>query len=610
MSFIINPYALGRDLRLDSLFWFRGDTVTLGSGTEVTTWPDKADGTANDATTVASRNTPNLLTSQINSRDVVDFTATSSEILELAAISGIVTYTTYIVFKADITSSGVRSFLSQIQNSGGTFLNQGFNIFINAGILTFTNRDGSGTQSKTFAFTDVASYHILMVKFESVGAGTSKLLVKLDGLTMLTFTNLNGISANNNKLYIGALLGAGADDFDGKFAEIIFFQEYHSNSQQSSICNNLINYYNFSFDWYDDGYTGATTTENMTYSSSIDSISNLHARVSYRDVQEQPICILMHGLGQAASDFLDSTLIRFAEIYGYFTAAVGMRGRDGASGTNDASGRELFDIYDAITYIRSNYSTKVSQTRVIIVGYSGGGGNVLGMASRFPDLAVLYVDFFGISDYGYDGTFSYYVQTPGQQANLQTWVGGTPAAVPNEYKSRQFMWSASNCKGKLRMYHDLSDSSVNVNHSQRTETQLIADSFTNYVYSQSQSGDPERWIHGLPNVGQTGQENIDAEDQFSGEGFSLSIPSMPTSGTLKINGYLKCSLFTIWLGNGTAAQDGKNRRGTLTYNYSTNSYTLVPALDSPATDMTYSFTDNIGRTSSGTISSSTPFTPT
>lgn len=582
-------------------FWYRGDDVNL-SGSEVTQWNDRSD--SNNAVQYLTRNTPNQITADLNGQDVVDFDSANAEILNCGAIAGITTYTLYLVFKADSTA-GTQSILSNVQNISGTFLQQGFNVLINGNKIQLTNRSGV-SQSRDFAFTDTTSYHVLTVKFNSSGAGLSRLVAKLDGLYKLDVTGLDSIVASTQNMYIGSNLGGTPNNFNGKIAEVFLFPTYHTELQEAAIYVYLNNRYAFTIP---NGITNTEIYQNITYPSTIDSISNLFMRVCYDDSQNLPILILMHGFGQSATDFTDATLQRFKD-YGYFVSAVGMRSWNGASGTRDASARELHDIYDAIQVIKQRFIVNVNQERVIMVGYSGGGGNVLGFVSKFPDVLCLGVDFFGISDYGYDATFGWYQQRPSNQASLEASIGDTPTNAPNEYKSRQHMWSASNHKGKLRIYHDDGDNVVGVNHSQRLVTQLIADGFTNYVYNESDSGDAERWLHGLPNAGVSpGKENIDAESQFVVEALTLPIPTIQRSGILKINGYLKTELFTIWLGDGTSSEDGRNRRATLVYNYNANSYTITPLIDSPETDMTVSIELDTGETASGTISSETTFNP-
>lgn len=104
-------------------------------------------------------------------------------------------------------------------------------------------------------------------------------------------------------------------------------------------------------------------------------ITNLYVRYAYPSSGSNwPLAILMHSFSNgAAADFPDATMARIAR-FGIFAVAVGMRGRDSASGSQDASGREIYDIYDVLSYIRTNFASKVDPDYAAIVGYSGGGG--------------------------------------------------------------------------------------------------------------------------------------------------------------------------------------------------------------------------------------------
>ena len=340
--------------------------------------------------------------------------------------------------------------------------------------------------------------------------------------------------------------------------------------------------------------------------STIDAgVDDIYMRCFYKTKANQPLLILIAGYTQSATDFVDATYQRFRD-YGFFVVGVGMRGRNGATGTADDAARELHDVYDAINHIKTKFAGLIDQDKVSIVGYSGGGGVTYGMVSKFPDLFACAVVCFGISDYGYDGTYGWWAEEPSRQATLESRIGDTPSNVPNEYKSRQHLVSISNFTGKLYIFHDVDDSLVQVDNSTRVVTQLIADGFSNYVYDETDSGDGTRWLHDLPNGANS---IVSAEDVFKADLLALETQDLPSSGTVIVNGYMKTRLFTIWLGNGTAAEDGQNRRATLAYNFATNSYTLTPSLDSPETDLTYSFTDNTGRSASGTISSETSFNP-
>lgn len=121
----------------------------------------------------------------------------------------------------------------------------------------------------------------------------------------------------------------------------------------------------------------SVTTGSRTYASSIDAgIANLASQYSYDPgfTKGLPILVLMHGYAETISALAKGTRERFAGR-GFFVVVPGMRGRDGASGSRDASGREVQDIIDAVEDIRTGFASIVDPERVVIAGYSGGGGN-------------------------------------------------------------------------------------------------------------------------------------------------------------------------------------------------------------------------------------------
>lgn len=586
------------------VFWVRADSVEMNES-GVARWIDKSS-SKNDALPIAERGVPGLTAADINGQDALDFVRNDRDVLMAEPIA-INTYSIYIVFKCSSPNvSNNQLFANHQDTTSGVIVQNGFGIFIGANSINIVNRDGSGPQSKTIPFSNTTNYHLIHVRFKSVNTGNSELVAELDGATSVEDNKLNAIAASNLPVLIGSSFNAvNNNSLNGKIAEIILFDAYHSIDKKVSLYEYFNARYGFSLP------TLNTDLRNLTYSSTIDSITNLFVRVAYKgDGSNLPLVILMHGFSQDATIFNDSTLRRWA-AYGVFVAAVGMRGRNSASGTRDTSARELYDIADAVAFLRNTFP--IDQQRVAVVGYSGGGGNVYGLCSKFPDLFCLSACFFGISDYGYDEAFGWYAQTTsGSQEILETDIGGNPSEVPNEYKSRDHRWSASNYKGRLRIYHDAEDSNVNVNHSTRLIDQLDADGFTNYVYNQSESSDTVRWLHGIPNEGSIGEANIAAESEIIADIKSTMIPSLPSSGSLKVNGYCVTSLFKVWLGDGESP-DGTNRRATLVYDYDENSYTITPDIDAPETDMTVNIDViggiHAGKSASGTISTETEFNP-
>jgi pimeloyl-ACP methyl ester carboxylesterase len=583
------PQQISPDDLTNKVLWLR-DEVTL-SGSDVSTWVDKYN--SNDATnTVAipaySSNGGS------NSRSKLSFVRANSDLL-IGTNLALSDFTFFMVFKAGDISSNQFIFF-ECSPEGSTFQSVGFSLRINASTIGVQCRNSTdGVNEKIIPFTDTTSWHVLTVRFDSVGDGTSILNVRLDSAEKLSLTNMGPITVSGNNYRIGGTVGA-YPSID--ISEIIITSNYNDDNTVLGVERHLYNYYGLS------SFVSTVTTD-----SSIDAVTSLYGRIAYNpQLANQPILILMAGWSQSATDIEDAAYLRFMG-YGFFVVGVGMRGRDGASGSRDASARELYDIYDVLTYIRSEFSWNVSQSKASIVGYSGGGGNVVALSSKFPDTFSTYVTFFGITDYGNDATFGWYQQEPTRQADLVSSIGDTPTNIPNEYLSRKHLVSASNCAGKIYIFHDESDTQVEFNHSSRLKDELDADGFTNYVYDTTNSGDAVRWTHNLPNGSAS---IIQAETIFKND-CKNSITSIADSGTLTISGYLITSKFTIWLGNGTSAQDGKNRSATLVYNVSSNSYTLTPTLVGGATDMTVSITvlsgAHSGKTASGTISTETTFNP-
>lgn len=301
-------------------------------------------------------------------------------------------------------------------------------------------------------------------------------------------------------------------------------------------------------------------------------ITNLYARLCYPIGQTNlPIVIWQHSYSSSATVFTPTDLQRLAN-YGLFVVAVGLRSKDEASGSQDDSGREIYDIYDALAYVRSNYASIVSSTIAAIAGYSGGGGNALAAACKFPDTWCAVIDHFGMSDYGYDATDGWYNNgaTGTQQTTMQAAIGGTPVAVPNNYLARQSSVAIANYSGgHLYLFHDADDASVPVVNTDNVKTTMDAASLTNYTYNVTSALDSPRWLHQLP----TGSaqciqtEAIWAQAIADGDHAAWTIAA---SGTITVIGYIVTKRFSIWLGNGTA------QAATVVYDTAAGTYTVTP----------------------------------
>jgi pimeloyl-ACP methyl ester carboxylesterase len=302
------------------------------------------------------------------------------------------------------------------------------------------------------------------------------------------------------------------------------------------------------------------------------SISNLYAKFRYAQKTYEsrlPILILVHGWGGDGTSFDgDDTLTRMAN-YGFFVASVGMRGRNLADGSRDASGREIHDIYDLLAYVRATYPTIVSQDIACLYGLSGGGGNVLAAACKFPDAWNVVVSQFGMSDYGRDGTNGWYNNASSPYpAEIAASIGDTPTNVPDRYYARDATVAIQNYSGGyLYLYHDKQDTLVPWVHSNRIKLALDAAGLSNYSANFSDAGDSPRWLHGYP------KDVPDlklAEPTWTATMLAQADWTVPESGTVTVIGYIVTKRFSIWLNSGV------DSAATVVYDTAAGTYTVTP----------------------------------
>ena len=329
-------------------------------------------------------------------------------------------------------------------------------------------------------------------------------------------------------------------------------------------------------------------------------INNLYARTFYPNQMgtDLPVVLLMPGFLQSAASFEAICLKRIAN-YGLVVVAVGMRGRDGADGSQDAAGREIYDVIDALTYVRATapYSSYASQNYAAVVGYSGGGGVALATACKFPDLFCMIVSHFGVGDYGYDGTYGWYQNgaSAAYKTAMETRIGGTPTAVPDAYRARNAVEAITNySSGHLYLFHDTADTSVPVCQSQRIGAAMLAAGMSNYTENYTTPTDSPRWLHSLPDIG---TPVIQTEPIWAPPlaAKTYSVWTVPASGTHRVIGYIKTKRYTCWLGTGISEV------ANVTYGVTSNLYTVEPLTGSM--DVTIIQAD--GKTVTQTIATTT-----
>lgn len=320
-------------------------------------------------------------------------------------------------------------------------------------------------------------------------------------------------------------------------------------------------------------------------------ITNLHVNWAVKRSGIMPLIVFMHGWSGTGSE----EVCRAMAADGYFVITPDMRGRNGASGVPDASGLEIYDIYNAIEYVIAKYPEYVSSSLVSLIGTSGGGGNAFAAACKFPDTFSCIVPVYGISDYGRDPVNSWYVTTAEYSASVATAVGGTPEAVPNNYYARDATEAIGNYSGgKLVILHDEDDNVVPFINSQRIVSKLDSLGYTNYVTNFTNSTNAVRWTHGSC-YPVTGDNYLSAKQIWLPQISSSSAWTIPASGTVTVIGYIVTKRFTIWLNSGLDAA------AAVVYNTATDTYTVTPLTTG---DVTVVITQG-AKTATATISEAT-----
>jgi pimeloyl-ACP methyl ester carboxylesterase len=287
-----------------------------------------------------------------------------------------------------------------------------------------------------------------------------------------------------------------------------------------------------------------------------------------KDVSNAPLLILMHGFSDSNTNFNQSAMERMAG-YGFFVVAPNLRA------TKDASGREIHDIADCVANVRAKFPNFIHADRNVIAGYSGGGGNALNAACKFPDLWTTVISHFGMSDYGYNNPSGWWYQNAAFQAALEIRIGGTPAAVPENYRARNARDGIKNFSGgELFLLHDADDSSVNINQSQLLADAMDAFGMSNHTENYTNSGSTFRWLHGYPNSNPLAQ----AENVWYPSALENPAWTIPATGTIRVIGYIVTKRFEIWLGGLTEAAAGAGRTevADVTYNTNTGEYEITP----------------------------------
>lgn len=257
------------------------------------------------------------------------------------------------------------------------------------------------------------------------------------------------------------------------------------------------------------GRSGVYTEAVLTYASSIDpALTTLTADVCYDNGcaaaaaaagTKLPVLVLMHGYSQNRT-YITQAFKRRAADHGFLVVAPNMRGRGGDPGSADDC-RDRMDIWDAITKAEATYPTVADVARKFVMGYSGGGGDTIALATKFPGLFVHQTAFFGWGDVGYNPhPDRSYWGSKDNRAEVVARVG--PRTNLSAYRARSSIaniaQAISQSTGQLYLFWDSEDPVGRAMRDVRDALVVGGAPATKWLASESTIGSTARWLHNYP----------------------------------------------------------------------------------------------------------------
>ncbi|MFH1760607.1 MAG: prolyl oligopeptidase family serine peptidase [bacterium] len=332
----------------------------------------------------------------------------------------------------------------------------------------------------------------------------------------------------------------------------------------------------------------ATITYPSTITNDNDGPLDLKAEINYNNsVTNAPVMVVMHGFSGSGGFFLDYRIVavHFRDL-GFFAVTVAMRGRDGSDGVRNTGGAEIYDIYDAVEYIKGNYSDYADSTNINIMGYSGGGGNTFSALTKFPDYFRSGAPFFGMSDYGYHPTQGWYFHDDdaGHRGIMDTDIGdpriGDPDIQDKYHARASNLASRNNPYSEIHAFVNYNEHTCNTFHSTTyRDNAVLHESFSGEfdnitvhigstgVYEDfnnngiNEANELQWWPHGNPEVinSLAAANGWYIDRVLNG---SIGAPVLNSEDSLFVAGFVKTKQFECWIG------DGQNGAGELSYSLS------------------------------------------
>lgn len=244
----------------------------------------------------------------------------------------------------------------------------------------------------------------------------------------------------------------------------------------------------------------------------------------------------------------------------YLQIDVDMRGRSFSDGKPDCNGWELFDVIDAIEYVKVHYSDFILDPEVVFFeAGSGGGGNAYAIAGKFPDYFAHIVAQCGISDYA----MWYENDAIGEfRDEMDVWIGDFKNK--EAYASRSGLTSVQNLTSPIAMVHGETDVRVPSEHARRFAAEA----------NKLGKGDLVTYME-LPGVGTRDHwGNITPEGMQALLDFCederrkhMKPVHIPRSGKMTVCGYIFTKEFSVVL-------DSIDRVATLNYDLDTDFFQM------------------------------------
>ncbi|HVJ46750.1 MAG TPA: LamG-like jellyroll fold domain-containing protein [Luteolibacter sp.] len=531
------------------------------------------------------------------------------------------------------SGSAARTIVSQLNTGTGASIAWQFGVTGTSSSLgatrPFIQMSGNGTDLVSYspgaAFTLEAGklyYVAATVRFTGTGIETKFYLKNLTDASA-TFQSGNGTFSGSTavptaifnstaRFAIGASYASGVSSrhFDGVIDEVRL-------SNSALAVSELLA-------GEDAGTPPVTTlkTEILNYKSSVTSdaggLLDLTAELNYDSARSNaPVMVLMHPFSGATGHFdaYRPNAMRMRDA-GFFVISPAMRGREGSDGVRDNGGVEIHDIYDAVEALKIAHPALIDATNISIIGYSGGGGNVMSALTKFPDYFRVGAAYYGMSDYGYHPTESWYFKGAAGRVSTLNASPGNPTPPSTSLIMDSYQARASNLASKNNPYSEIH---LYVNDDETTCPKInvtsykdnavaaaeFAGEFNNItahiglpgVYqdfngnSINDANELQYWPHANPSINQEQAGDLWYRARLLAG--TIPQPALKTQDQLFVPGYVKTKRFGFWLG------DGQNAAGNLTYSLSqpTKQFTFAKAsILATSGTLTVDTSDSVGAT--------------